>query len=126
MRVERTNSARGRALKTKLAGCTSLRNAPEGRFDAHRRASSVGRGTSAVGSTTCSACQKCPAGSYRTNCGGTSQGEPGSGAVMVVLDVSHMPTGCAVWPAFWMNSVLGNWPEQGEVDLIEVSACQPS
>jgi hypothetical protein len=41
------------------------------------------------------------------------------GSVMVVLDVSHMPSGCGVWPAFWMNSVDGAWPSQGEIDMIE-------
>ena len=35
-------------------------------------------------------------------------------------DLAHMPTGCATWPSWWMNSVLGQWPEQGEIDLIEV------
>jgi len=55
----------------------------------------------------------------KTLSGGTNE----SGKIMFVLDVAHMPTGCAVWPSWWMNSVLGNWPEQGEVDLIEVSQC---
>ena len=45
--------------------------------------------------------------------------QSGTGAVMVVLDVAHMPTGCGVWPAFWMNSILGTWPSQGEIDMIE-------
>ena len=52
----------------------------------------------------------------KTLSGGTNE----TGKIMFVLDVAHMPTGCAVWPSWWMNSVLGSWPEQGEVDLIEV------
>lgn len=42
-----------------------------------------------------------------------------SGAILVVLDVAHMPTGCGVWPAFWMNSAVGHWPADGEIDVIE-------
>ena len=52
----------------------------------------------------------------KTLSGGTNE----SGKVMLVLDVAHMPTGCATWPSWWMNSVRGTWPEQGEIDLIEV------
>ena len=29
----------------------------------------------------------------------------------VVLELNHMPTGCATWPAFW--TVGANWPEDG-------------
>lgn len=54
----------------------------------------------------------------KTLSGGTNE----TGKIMFVLDVAHMPTGCAVWPSWWMNSVLGSWPEQGEVDLIEVQS----
>ena len=39
----------------------------------------------------------------------------GSGAVLVVLDLTHMPTGCATWPAFWMDSAIGGWPQYGEI-----------
>ncbi|KAF2281362.1 uncharacterized protein EI97DRAFT_27378 [Westerdykella ornata] len=37
--------------------------------------------------------------------------------LLVVLDVSHMPTGCGTWPAFWM--VGPNWPFNGEIDILE-------
>ena len=41
----------------------------------------------------------------------------GSDTLLVVADIAHAPTGCAVWPAFWM---LGpQWPDDGEIDIIE-------
>jgi hypothetical protein len=36
-----------------------------------------------------------------------------------VLDLAHMPAGCATWPAFWTKSQTGPWPVGGEVDIIE-------
>ena len=36
-----------------------------------------------------------------------------------VLDLAHMPTGCATWPAFWTLSQAGPWPAGGEIDIIE-------
>lgn len=42
------------------------------------------------------------------------------GDSVIVLQVSHVPTGCAVWPAFW--TVTRNqqaWPAGGEIDIIE-------
>jgi hypothetical protein len=36
-----------------------------------------------------------------------------------VLDLAHMPAGCATWPAFWSLSQQGPWPAGGEVDIIE-------
>ncbi|KAJ7593859.1 glycoside hydrolase family 16 protein [Mycena floridula] len=38
---------------------------------------------------------------------------------LVVLDVAHMPEGCATWPAFWTLSQQGPWPHGGEIDIIE-------
>ncbi|TFY70103.1 hypothetical protein EVJ58_g41 [Rhodofomes roseus] len=35
---------------------------------------------------------------------------------VVVIDVRHMPEGCATWPAFWETND-GNWPAGGEVDI---------
>lgn len=37
----------------------------------------------------------------------------------LVLDLAHMPEGCATWPAFWTISETGPWPRGGEVDIIE-------
>ncbi|EIW83244.1 glycoside hydrolase family 16 protein [Coniophora puteana RWD-64-598 SS2] len=36
-----------------------------------------------------------------------------------VLDLAHMPAGCATWPAFWTISQEGPWPLGGEIDIIE-------
>ena len=38
---------------------------------------------------------------------------------LFVLRFTHTPFGCGVWPAFWMNSVLGHWPDGGELDMLE-------
>jgi len=36
---------------------------------------------------------------------------------LFILDVQHSPSGCGVWPAFWL---LGDvWPTDGEIDIIE-------
>ncbi|WVF66054.1 hypothetical protein IAT40_000792 [Kwoniella sp. CBS 6097] len=37
---------------------------------------------------------------------------------VLVVDVSHMPVGCAAWPAVW-TCTPGSWPTGGEVDIIE-------
>lgn len=36
---------------------------------------------------------------------------------LAMLDVEHMPVGCAVWPAWWSNG--DNWPNGGEIDFLE-------
>ncbi|KAK4897057.1 hypothetical protein LTR49_028056 [Elasticomyces elasticus] len=37
---------------------------------------------------------------------------------LVIVDIDHMPGGiCGTWPAFWM--VGPDWPNQGEIDIIE-------
>ncbi|KAH9935668.1 concanavalin A-like lectin/glucanase domain-containing protein [Fomitopsis serialis] len=38
---------------------------------------------------------------------------------VAVLDLQHMPQGCATWPAFWSLSQTGPWPDGGEIDIIE-------
>jgi len=36
---------------------------------------------------------------------------------LFIIDLSHMPFGCGTWPAYW--TVGPNWPNSGEVDIIE-------
>jgi len=36
---------------------------------------------------------------------------------LFIADLSHMPTGCGTWPAWW--TVGPNWPSGGEIDVIE-------
>ncbi|PWY97448.1 hypothetical protein BCV70DRAFT_143002, partial [Testicularia cyperi] len=37
-----------------------------------------------------------------------------------VLNVTHVPTGCATWPAFWtVTDEIDNWPIGGEIDILE-------
>ncbi|KAF4599551.1 hypothetical protein EYR40_006645 [Pleurotus pulmonarius] len=38
---------------------------------------------------------------------------------IVLIDLSHMPFGAAVWPAFWTLSGEGPWPNGAEIDIIE-------
>lgn len=38
---------------------------------------------------------------------------------VIILDLNHMPAGCATWPAFWTISSTGPWPQGGEIDIIE-------
>lgn len=38
---------------------------------------------------------------------------------VLILDVAHMPEGCATWPAYWTLSKKGPWPKGGEIDIIE-------
>lgn len=37
---------------------------------------------------------------------------------LFILDVLHMPEGCATWPAFW-STAANSWPEKGEIDILE-------
>jgi len=37
---------------------------------------------------------------------------------LFILDVRHMPAGCASWPAFWLTDEP-NWPVNGEIDILE-------
>ena len=35
---------------------------------------------------------------------------------LFVLDLRHLPTGCGVWPAFWLTDET-DWPDHGEIDV---------
>ncbi|KAH7908753.1 glycoside hydrolase family 16 protein [Hygrophoropsis aurantiaca] len=37
---------------------------------------------------------------------------------VAVFDMQHMPQGCGTWPAVW-ESNISNWPDGGEVDIVE-------
>ncbi|KAL9932675.1 hypothetical protein V8E36_008374 [Tilletia maclaganii] len=45
----------------------------------------------------------------------TSKFSVGDG--VIVANISHAPTGCAVWPSFWTFG--SNWPYKGEIDMLE-------
>jgi len=38
---------------------------------------------------------------------------------LFIADFFAMPHGCSVWPAFWMVSATEEWPNGGEIDIIE-------
>lgn len=37
---------------------------------------------------------------------------------LFILDLDHMPTGCGVWPAWWLTDE-DRWPYSGEIDVVE-------
>ncbi|CAE6479939.1 unnamed protein product [Rhizoctonia solani] len=38
---------------------------------------------------------------------------------VIVLDLTHMPTGCGTWPEFWTRTTSGKQPIGGQIDIIE-------
>lgn len=39
---------------------------------------------------------------------------------IIVLDLQHMPEGCATWPAFWTLSKAGPWPRTSFTSAIVI------
>lgn len=39
---------------------------------------------------------------------------------LFIFDILHTPYGCATWPALWLSD-SGNWPTNGEIDIIEAT-----
>eukprot|EP00586_Coscinodiscus_wailesii_P010278 CAMPEP_0172498058 /NCGR_PEP_ID=MMETSP1066-20121228/108848_1 /TAXON_ID=671091 /ORGANISM="Coscinodiscus wailesii, Strain CCMP2513" /LENGTH=578 /DNA_ID=CAMNT_0013271175 /DNA_START=37 /DNA_END=1770 /DNA_ORIENTATION=+ len=37
---------------------------------------------------------------------------------LFIMDLTHMPSGCGTWPAFWLTDEQ-NWPVNGEIDILE-------
>ncbi|KIO24745.1 glycoside hydrolase family 16 protein, partial [Tulasnella calospora MUT 4182] len=42
------------------------------------------------------------------------QSKKSYGTSVTIMDLRHMPEGCATWPAFWVT-----WPNMGEIDILE-------
>ncbi|KAG0145237.1 hypothetical protein CROQUDRAFT_78994 [Cronartium quercuum f. sp. fusiforme G11] len=42
-----------------------------------------------------------------------------SAGTLVVVDVLHMPAACGAWPALWTVARDGEWPQKGEIDIVE-------
>jgi len=38
---------------------------------------------------------------------------------LTAMRFSHTPYGCGVWPSFWALGAGGDWPNRGELDMIE-------
>ncbi|EED78567.1 predicted protein [Postia placenta Mad-698-R] len=42
-----------------------------------------------------------------------------------VIDLSHIPYGCSVWPSFWTQGVNCMWPYGSEIDIIKMINLMP-
>ncbi|GAA5983400.1 hypothetical protein JCM10908_000274 [Rhodotorula pacifica] len=56
------------------------------------------------------------AGAYRSSVRASSRATYNAGN-LIILDLKHVPHGCAAWPAFWTFN--WPWPDYGEIDVYE-------
>ncbi|RAL05152.1 uncharacterized protein BO80DRAFT_333551, partial [Aspergillus ibericus CBS 121593] len=40
---------------------------------------------------------------------------------LFIFDIRHTPHGCGLWPALWLSDTSENWPNNGEIDVLEAT-----
>ncbi|PYI02511.1 hypothetical protein BO78DRAFT_453601 [Aspergillus sclerotiicarbonarius CBS 121057] len=40
---------------------------------------------------------------------------------LFIFDIRHTPHGCGLWPALWLSDASENWPDNGEIDVLEAT-----
>ena len=48
--------------------------------------------------------------------------DPIASGTLVVMDATHLPYGCSVWPSFWTLDTDVGTDEQGEIDIVRFAA----
>ncbi|KAG5637617.1 hypothetical protein H0H81_003951 [Sphagnurus paluster] len=64
-----------------------------------------------------------PFGQKRSSIRITTQAAYGVGSLWIA-DMTHIPFGCSVWPAFWTKGPT--WPDNGEIDIMEYINLMPN